>query len=532
MSFDWYRRAHTAIAQGSLTNSKRVETFIKGVTPTHATHGEGAYLYGVDGKKYLDYCCANGTNLFGYGHPLIKKAIAEQLNRGWLYSLGSTMEVECAELVKDRVPFVKKVRFLKSGTEACMAAIRIARAHHGVSYEHENLYGLLGNKDFTRVPSGWIEKGWLSQKLQSLCEGISNAARDYGNQEVGAVEICPLTEGKTDRGEALPKETRENQISRQRQGLFSRAAAAFKEALRSMWVSQFSGTPPRLLETSGRDLALSQASRGGPRVLILSDGYHGHADAFIGLSEPRCGVIPDPYMLPLNGNEDLIPIAAAVIIEPIMTDHSEARRQWLLDLVNRCRIHKTIVIFDEIITGFRWPRLTFSAQSGIHPDIVLLGKACASGLPLAIVGLAEHIGDDKEWFVSGTYAGELLSLAVMKQTLHMLHNKYKLEDLWKDGEAFIEEFNTLYPNKLKIEGYPTRGVFTGDQHIKALFFQESHKAGILFGPSWFYGFQHLGSRAQTISVCRDIMQRIRTNQVMLEGEAPASPFAERMRISA
>lgn len=398
MSFEWYRRAHKSIAQGSLTNSKRVETLIKGVTPTHCTHGEGPFLYGVDKKKYIDYCCANGTNLFGYGNQEIRRAIENQLKKGWLYSLGSTMEVECAELVKNYVPFVRKVRFVKSGTEACCAAIRIARSH---------------------------------------------------------------TE----------------------------------------------------------------------RSVILSSGYHGWSDDFVSLSAPACGVPKRETIAALTDFTQIDETVAAVIVEPIMTDNSEARHQWLQDLIKKCHVNGALVIFDEVITGFRWPQMSFSKWSGIHPDIICMGKAAASGLPLGIVGLAEHIGDGKEWFVSSTAAGELLSLAVMKETYRLLNDKYKPETLWSEGKYFQDSFNQLWPDKLIIEGYPTRGVFKGDQNVKALFWQECHKAGILFGPSWFIGFQHIGLTDSVINVCKDIFQRIRTNQVRLEGEMPSSPFAEKVRAS-
>ena len=399
MAFEWYRRAHASIAQGSLTNSKRVETFVKGVTPTHAIKAQGPYIWAVDGKRYIDFCCANGTNLFGYAHPAIKQVIENQLDNGWLFSLGSTMEVECAELVKNNVPFVKKVRFLKEGTTACATAIRIARAH------------------------------------------------------------------------------------------------------------------------TGRDR-------------ILSSGYHGWHDDFVSLSPPAFGIPKRNFIESFNSLDQIRTDVAAVILEPVVTDHSVKRQEWLKLVVDKCKKNGVLVIFDEIITGFRWPRLSFAADSGIHPDIILLGKACASGLPLSIVGLAQGIGDDKEWFVSGTYHGELLSLAVMKKTFELLNGKYKMEDLWRDGDQFIQEFNAIWPEKIKIDGYPSRGVFVADQHFKALFFQETHKAGILFGPSWFYGFQHIGIRDGVISTCKDILQRIKNNQVRLEGEMPASPFAQKQRESA
>ena len=339
MSFEWYRRANASISQGALTNSKRVETLIKGVTPTHVTHGEGPYLYAVDNRRYLDFCCANGTNLFGYGHPSIRAAIESQLKRGWLYSLGSTMEVECAELVKDRIPFVRKVRFLKTGSEACNAAVRIARAH------------------------------------------------------------------------------------------------------------------------TGRDK-------------VLSSGYHGWADDFVSLSPPACGIPARTFIESLTDLNQINDTIAAVIIEPIGTDNSQERIEYLRQLRAKCTEVGALLIFDEVITGFRWPGLTFSKDSAIHPDIICLGKAMASGLPLACVGLAEHIGDGKEWFVSSTAAGELLSLAVFKKTCEMLHNKYKIDRLWHEGKQFLDGFNQLWPEKLKLEGYPTRGVFTGDLMVKALFFQE------------------------------------------------------------
>jgi glutamate-1-semialdehyde aminotransferase len=254
---------------------------------------------------------------------------------------------------------------------------------------------------------------------------------------------------------------------------------------------------------------------------------------------------------------------ACVIIEPIITDYSQARLNWLQEVIRKAHVNGALVIFDEVITGFRWPKLSFSKESGIHPDIICLGKACASGLPLAIVGLADHVGEpgercaweyappardwvpayaegdpelsyrrqppQLEWFVSSTYAGELLSLAAFKRTCEMLtSDKFPLERLWADGQIFLDEFNSIWP-MVQIEGYPTRGVFKGDLKAKALFWQEACKAGLLFGPSWFYGFQHIGMREQVIGTCKDILTRIQTGSVSLEGELPSSPFAERVR---
>jgi len=129
--WSWHHRANNAIAQGYLTNSKRPESFVKGVYPTHVLRGEGGYLYDTSGRKYLDLICGLGTQLIGYGNPRIGAAISEQYGLGVTHSLATTLEVLVAEKLKEFFPFVDAFKFLKGGGQACDAAIRIARAHTG-----------------------------------------------------------------------------------------------------------------------------------------------------------------------------------------------------------------------------------------------------------------------------------------------------------------------------------------------------------------------------------------------------------------
>lgn len=394
--FEQYHRANKVIAQGSLTNSKRVDCLIKGVTPTHVTHGQGAFLYDVNGKRYMDFICALGTNLLGYANPYIVDALQGQLRKGWLYSLGSVLEIEAAEKIREILPFAKKVRFLKSGTEACVAAVRIAKAHTG-------------------------------------------------------------------------------------------------------------------------------------RCKVLSAGYHGWSDLFVSLTAPALGVSGQLDIQSLTDISQITDEIACVIIEPVITDHSKERIEWLEKLIAKCKSTGTLVIFDEIITGFRWPDWTFSNNSGLRPDIIVLGKASAAGLPLGIVGLSDGIGDNCEWFVSGSYAGECLSLVAMMKTLELLRNQYKIADLWREGGSFLTSFNKLWPEKIWIDGYPTRGVFKGDALTIALFWQEATKAGMLFGPSWWFNFAHLDHIHTIESSCKDIVIRIKNGQVKLEGEMPVTPFAQKAR---
>lgn len=394
--WEWYRRAKDSIAQGSLTNSKRVECLVKGVSPTHIKKAEGCFVYDVHDKKYMDFICGLGTNLFGYGNAHIVDAVKKQMSDGWLASIPFTKEVEAAELVKNWFPFVEKVRFLKEGTTACQSAIRIARASSG-------------------------------------------------------------------------------------------------------------------------------------RTKVLSHGYHGHADPFISLTPPALGVPDDPNIFTLEKLNQIDDKTAAVIIEPIITDWSPARINYLQDLKAQCRKVGALLIFDEIITGFRWPKFSFANWSGVYPDIILLGKACAGGFPLSIVGLSNRVSDLKQWFVSGTFHGDCLALAAFTETVSLLMNKYKIEELWESGEDFMRDFANLGQDKIKITGYPTRGVFEGDPLIKALFWQEAAKAGILFGPSFFLCFPHKEHLASVLSFAQDIIPKILAGKIELEGDMPASPFSQKAR---
>lgn len=397
LNFEWKRRAQESILQGALTNSKRPECFIEGVYPTHLSKGEGCYLFDSENKKYIDYICGLGSNLFGYANLHINEAVTRQLFKGAVLSLSSTLEVECAELLKERLHFVSKLRFLKTGTEACMGAIKIARAHTG-------------------------------------------------------------------------------------------------------------------------------------RSKILSRHYHGWSDPFISLSPPSIGVPADPNIEILVSINNIDETVAAVIIEPVVTDYSSSNTRWLMSLKEKCKSTGTLLIFDEIITGMRYRGFTVANDTGIYPDIICLGKAFGGGLPISVIGCAQGIGEGKEWFISSTFAGDLLALAAFKKCLDLLTNTNKIDDLWIDGNRFITDFNGILPDKIWIEGYPTRGVFKSDTDLtKALFFQESCKAGILFGSSWFYNFKHPEVREIVISACRDILQRIKHGHVKLEGKMPTTPFAQKQR---
>lgn len=394
---DWQKRAQESIAQGALTNSKRPECLVKGVYPTHLTSGRGVHVWDVENRRYIDFICGLGTNLLGYGFPDVANAIAFQASQGTSFSLATTLEVEAAEKLKEFFPFVEQLKFLKTGSEACSAAIRIARAHTG-------------------------------------------------------------------------------------------------------------------------------------RSQVLSDGYHGWHDDFVSLTPPATGVPARSSIELLKSLGQINRDTAAVIVEPVSLDASPERRLWLEELAAHCRAAGALLIFDEVITGLRFRSHGVCNAWSITPDLICLGKSLAGGMPLAAVGGKRAVMSGAPYFVSSTYAGEAVTLAAALRVLKTLHTTFKVETLWRVGEEFKARFNRLDPlGELQIEGYATRGVFKGDPMTKALFWQEACKAGILFGPSWFFAFPHIELVESVLSVCKDILVRIRTGSVRLEGELPATPFAQKMR---
>lgn len=127
--FEYWKRAQDSIAQGALTNSKHPSSHVFGIYPTHVTGGSLGYLYGVDGQKYKDYICGLGSNLFGYSPPGLVAELGKHLGGGFSHSFPCTAEVETSEKLKTMFYFVDKFKFLKTGGESCLAAIKIARAY-------------------------------------------------------------------------------------------------------------------------------------------------------------------------------------------------------------------------------------------------------------------------------------------------------------------------------------------------------------------------------------------------------------------
>ena len=126
-----WQEAQDKILSGCQLYSKGPETHIEGVSPIYIDHGKDAHVWDADGNEYIDYDMGLGPILLGYQYKAVDDAVIAQLRRGMGYSLVAPEEVEYARLCTQHIPSAGKVRFLKTGSGATEAAVRIAGAYTG-----------------------------------------------------------------------------------------------------------------------------------------------------------------------------------------------------------------------------------------------------------------------------------------------------------------------------------------------------------------------------------------------------------------
>ncbi len=113
------------------TFSKSYRYFMEGSSPMYIDHAQGARVYDVDGNEYLDFICCLGPITLGYNYPAVNEAVIEQLNKGIIFPTQAAVECELAEKLTEVVPCAEMVKFVKNGSDATTAAIRLARAYTG-----------------------------------------------------------------------------------------------------------------------------------------------------------------------------------------------------------------------------------------------------------------------------------------------------------------------------------------------------------------------------------------------------------------
>ncbi|MDM7933925.1 MAG: aminotransferase class III-fold pyridoxal phosphate-dependent enzyme, partial [Methanothrix sp.] len=122
--------------------------------PFYTARAEGPYLWDVDGNRFIDYCLAYGPMILGHRHPAVARAVVDQLERGWLYGTPTELEVRMARRISGLYPSMEMLRFVSSGTEATMAAIRVARGATGRAKIVKVEGGFHGAHDSVLVKAG------------------------------------------------------------------------------------------------------------------------------------------------------------------------------------------------------------------------------------------------------------------------------------------------------------------------------------------------------------------------------------------
>jgi glutamate-1-semialdehyde 2,1-aminomutase len=128
-SKELFERALRVLVEGGSSPSRGPANY--GEYPLFIAHGEGSHVYDVDGNEYVDWMMAYGALPLGHAHPKVVEALGEAARTGTLFAAATEIEVEVAELIQQMVPGAERVRFANTGTEAAMAALRLARGYTG-----------------------------------------------------------------------------------------------------------------------------------------------------------------------------------------------------------------------------------------------------------------------------------------------------------------------------------------------------------------------------------------------------------------
>ncbi|MCK0203657.1 glutamate-1-semialdehyde 2,1-aminomutase, partial [Ornithobacterium rhinotracheale] len=177
-----------------------------GGTPVFVERAKGAYLYDVDGNDYVDLINSWGPMILGHAHPAVTQAIIEQTEKGTSFGTPTELETEIADLVVNNVPNLDKIRFVNSGTEACMSAIRLARGYtnrekiikfEGCYHGHSDSFLIeagSGLATFGKPNSPGVTQGTARDTLLATYNDIESVKNIFSENEgqIAAVIIEPV----------------------------------------------------------------------------------------------------------------------------------------------------------------------------------------------------------------------------------------------------------------------------------------------------------------------------------------------------
>jgi len=362
--------------------------------PFFTLKGNGSKIWDVDGNQYIDHCLAYGPLILGHSNPDVVKDIYKQIENGTAYGTPTENEIKLAKMVIERVPCAEMVRFVNSGTEATMSAIRLAR-------------------------------GFTSKNKIVKFEGSYHGAHDYVLVKSGSgAATLPDSLG-------IPEDTTKNTLS----------------------------CPFNDIE------ALSNL---------------------------------------INNEKDEI---AAIIVEPIMGNIGcvEPQEGYLKFLREITEENNIVLIFDEVITGFRLSRGGAQTYYSITPDLVTMGKIVGGGFPMgALAGkkeLMEMIAPSGSVYQAGTFNGNPISVQAGISTLKQLNQNF-YENLNKKGNYLRSQITEIVED-LDLDIRPVglasmfQIYFNSDEVINyeiakksdtekfSIYFNELLKNGVFIPPSQF-----------------------------------------------
>ena len=368
-----------------------------GGEPFFVERAEGAHLYDLDGREYVDYVGTWGPAILGHAPAVVVEAVRAAAGRGLSFGIPNPDEVAMARLICDWVSSVEKVRLVNSGTEATMSAVRLAR-------------GATGRDKIIKFT------GCYHGHVDSLLVKAGSGALTHGQPDSAGVPgvLAELTL-------TLP---------------FNDA-----EAVRAVFARE------------GREIA-------------------------------------------------------AVILEPVPANAGLylARPGFLELLRELCTAHGAILIFDEVMTGFRVAKGGVQELCGVTPDLTALGKVIGGGLPVGAFGgrtdLMDQLSPDGPVYQAGTLSGNPLAMAAGLAQLHELERTNAWQRLETVGAAFEEATRSALRHTGKDytfnrigsmfclfftggEVYDLQSAYASDRTAFARFFHAALDAGVYFAPSQF-----------------------------------------------
>ncbi|HIC97766.1 MAG TPA: glutamate-1-semialdehyde-2,1-aminomutase [Aquificaceae bacterium] len=396
-----------------------------GGDPIVLVRGKGCKVWDADGREYIDFLASWGPLILGHAHPEVVKAVKEEAEKGLSFGLTSPSEVRLAQLVVDMVPSVEKVRFVSSGTEATMSAVRLAR-------------GITG-KDYVLKFAGCYHGHW-DGILVSAGSGVA-----------------------------------------------------------TLGIPGTPGIPKGVAETT---------------VVVPYNDEEAVREAFDRFGDRIACVIVEP----VAGNMGVVP-------------PKEGFLGFLRDITQK---NGSLLIFDEVITGFRLAKGGAQELFGIKPDITCLGKVLGGGLPVGAYGGSKEVmgkvAPEGPIYQAGTLSGNPLAMVAGAQTLSYLARSNPYGELERKAGKLATGMSEILrekgiPHRINRVGSMLTLFFTAervydfesakksDTKLFASFFRALLKRGVLVPPSqfeaWFistaHGDEHIDEALERISTAvRDL----------------------------